>query len=180
VERLRSEYEFEAEWKGFEIHPEFPPEGLPRERFGGPYMRVVEENVRRLAAESGLVMHSPDPLANTHLALQAAEFARESGYFEAFHERLFVLYFHEGRNIGDREVLRSAAREVGLDVEQLDEALDTGRYEPRLAEVRRQVTEMGMNGVPAFLMEGIWLVGVQPDELMRRLVERAGAQKRLA
>ena len=161
-----------------EIHPEFPTAGLPRSAFGGPRMRAVEENVQRLAAESGLAMRSPDPLANTHLALLAAEFARDAGLFEPFHRRLFEVYFQEAQNIGERPVLLAAAREVGLDVAQLEQALGSERYEERLVEVQREAGRLGVSGIPAFLMEGMWLVGAQPQELLRRMAERAGARRR--
>lgn len=172
------EYEIAVEWKGLEIHPEFPAAGLLRSAFGGPRMRAVEENLQHLAAESGLSMGSPDPLANTHLALLAAEFARDAGRFEPFHRRLFEAYFQEGQNIGERPVLRAAAQEVGLDLARLEQALDSERYEERLEEVRREAGTLGISGIPTFVMEGMWLVGAQPQELLRRMAERAGAQKR--
>ena len=161
-----------------EIHPEFPAEGLPRRAFGGPYMRAAEENVQRLAAECGLTMRSPDPLANTHGALRAAEFARDAGLFEPFHRRLFEVYFQEGQNIGQRAVLLATGGEVGLDVAGLAEALDGGRYEDRLAAAQEEAGRLGISGIPTFLMEGMWLIGAQPIEMLRRMAERAGAQRR--
>ncbi len=166
------------EWKGLEIHPEVPAAGLPSSVFRGPYFEMVAESLRRLAAESRLVIRSPEVLANTHLALQAAEFARDAGCLEPFHRRLFAAYFQEGQNIGERDVLLKTARRAGLDVGQLGEALATGRYEERVAEAWREARELGIDGVPTFLMEGMRLVGAQPYELLRQIAERAGAQRK--
>lgn len=138
VEQLEQEYDVEVEWKGFEIHPELPPEGIPSERLRGEHFRQAAENIRRLAAEAGLVMSSPSILANTHLALESAEFARDrGGAFVTFHRRLFEAYFQDGLNIGSPEVLVKLAEEVGLHADELRTALAEHRYRARLEEATR-------------------------------------------
>lgn len=131
-----------------------------------------------MAAEAGLELKAPEVLANTHLALSMAEFARDAGLFEPFHSRLFQAYFQEGQNISEPAVLLTAAREAGLTGPDLEKELTAESYEARLARVRQEATELEIEGVPTFLIKGMRVVGAQPYELIAEMVERAGARRR--
>jgi predicted DsbA family dithiol-disulfide isomerase len=112
VERLVREFPVEVEWRPFELHPETPKSGARFSgRLGGSWRAMVyRENILGLARESGLAMKMPEIIANSHLALEAAEFAREHGRFEALHPALFKAYFEDERDIGDADVLCEIAR----------------------------------------------------------------------
>src|SRR5206468_9730353 len=118
VERLAREYDVEIEWVPFELHPEIPPEGRPRDEVLPPAYRArAEEGVNRLAAQVGLQLRLHDRLINSRPALQAAEYARSEGRFEPMHRELFKAYWDEGRDVSDLGVLDDVATRVGLDVE---------------------------------------------------------------
>lgn len=123
-----------------------------------------------------MVVKSPDPLANTHLALLASELARDEGVFEEFHRRTFEAYFRDEKNISDVAVLRELATEAGLDAAALEAALESRRYEDRLRETRREVVELGATGVPTFKIGEVWITGVMPMEMLRRMLQKAGAR----
>ncbi|MBI4318192.1 MAG: DsbA family protein [Chloroflexi bacterium] len=177
VERLRKEFDIEVEWKGLEIHPELPLGGVPREGlFRGEYFKQAEASMHRLAADAGLTMTSPSIISNSHLALEAAEFARECGTASSFRRRLFEAYFQEGANIGDRDVLVGLADEMGLDGEKLRQALEERRYQGLLAGVKDETQRLGISGVPTFLIGNQRVVGAQPYEVLRQAAIRAGAR----
>lgn len=166
------------EWKGWELHPERPPEGVPREALQGERYRRAHEHLKMLAAGAGLVFNPPPVVANTHLALEASEFAREHGAFEKLHRRLFEAYFQEGVNIGDAEALIGLARESGLEAEELRRVLAEHSYVERLAETAREAHRLGITGVPTFIV-GRWaVVGAQPYDVLRDAALRAGAKPR--
>jgi predicted DsbA family dithiol-disulfide isomerase len=50
-------------------------------------------------------------ISNSRPALQAAEFSRDQGRFDAFHDALLQAYFAAGLDIGDREVIAQHAGE---------------------------------------------------------------------
>ena len=83
IERLEREFPVDVEWRPFELHPETPRSGFDLSaRLGGsPRARAYAENIVALAAESELTIRMPRAVANSHLALEAAEFAREHGGF---------------------------------------------------------------------------------------------------
>jgi len=179
AERLEREFDVEVEWKGLEIHPELPPGGIPRESIiRGDYFRRAEENLQRLAAGEGLTMRSPEIIANSHLAMEAAEYAREKGKLAVFHRRLFEACYQEGLNLGDVETLARLAEETGLDVAELRQALAERRYQDRLAETTREAARSGVTGTPTFIFGDQMVVGAQPYDVLRQAAERAGARPR--
>lgn len=177
LRRLQPEFDFEVSWRGFQIHPEWPAEGVPAEQ----YYRTMDERRRKaawqmiesMAAEAGIEMRPPSVLANSYLALAAQEFAIEHGCADAFEERVYRAYFHDQANIGERGVLMELAREVGLDAAQLDQALAEDRYAMRLKNATLMAHQRGINGVPTFIIGDYPLVGAQDADVMRQVLQRA-------
>jgi predicted DsbA family dithiol-disulfide isomerase len=177
LRQLKSEFDFEVQWRGFQIHPEWPAEGTPAEDY---YRKIREERrkaawqmIQNLAAESGLEMRPPSVLANSQLALQAQEFAIEHQRGDAFEERVYRAYFYDRANIGDPAVVRELARDVGLDPAQLDQALAEDRYAMRLKNTAMVASRNGISGVPTFIIGGYPLVGAQSADVMRQVLQRA-------
>lgn len=110
---------------------------------------------------------NPDVVPNSKLALRVTELARDRGLHDAVHERLMQAYWTEGRNIGDVEELRALAAEAGLD--DIEPALADDAYGDRIAASTGEAHSIGINGIPAFLLDGRLLVlGAQPEEVFER------------
>ena len=109
-------------------------------------------------------------------AALAAECAHEQGRFWEYHDKLFALT-QQGQEFV-RSRLKSVAAELGLDSAQFDSCLDSSKY---LDEVQEDFTlgqNEGVTGTPAFLINGELLIGAQPIERFRELVEQALAKKK--
>src|SRR6267154_1490057 len=123
VRRLKPEFNFDLEWRGFQIHPDWPAEGLAADqsRVGGDSdsRRALWERISTMAETVGFSMRPPAVLTNSRAALAATEFARESGRDEALEERIYRAYFNDGENIGAAGVVARLAREVGLDASEV-------------------------------------------------------------
>ena len=177
LRKLKSEFDFTVTPRAFQIHPEWPAEGMPAERFRpgmDPKTRqAIWERISAMGTAAGVVMKAPKTLANSMLALQASEFAIDAGVGEAFEERIFRAYFAEGRNIGDRETLLELAAETGVNSAALSEALGSDEYAVRIRNHAIAASERGVGGVPTFFI-GDWpLVGAQSEDVMRRVLARA-------
>jgi len=183
VRRLKPEFGFDLEWIGFQIHPEWPPAGLP----AAEYRRGMDPETRRmmwariaaLGETVGLEMKPPQLLANSRLALEAAEFAKERGKAEIFEERVFRAYFNDDFNIGSRGVLGDLAADVGLDRDELNLALESNLYQSRLRENAVAARNLGVDGVPTFFLGDYPLVGAQSEQVVRQILQRY-AQKMAA
>jgi predicted DsbA family dithiol-disulfide isomerase len=121
-------------------------------------------------ASAGLPYNPPaDVIPNTLLALRVGELARERELHEPFHDRLMDAYWQEARSIGDPDELRSLALEVGLDAADVDEVLAGDAYADRVYGSTAQAHQIGVNGVPAFLLDRRLLVlGAQPQDVFER------------
>jgi predicted DsbA family dithiol-disulfide isomerase len=117
----------------------------------------------------------PDVVPNSRDALRITELARDRGLHEPVHDRLMNAYWAEGRNIGDRDVLRMLAVEAGLDAGEVDEVLAGDRYGERVQASTAQAAGIGATGVPAWVLDGRLLVlGAQPREVFDKAFTRLG------
>jgi predicted DsbA family dithiol-disulfide isomerase len=153
-----------VEWLPFDLHPEYPPEGVPRS---------PERAARgaQLFERYGL-SYDPPPVAPRSLdALRLTEHAREHGLHAPFHDRLMDAYWTEAQDLGDHDVLRRLADEVGLD--GADEVLGSDRYADEVARSTAAAHSLGINGIPAFLLDRRLLVlGAHPRETFEQAFEQ--------
>jgi predicted DsbA family dithiol-disulfide isomerase len=158
-------------WFPFDLHPEYPREGLAREqllaRYGGSAMT---ERMTRFFAERGLAYNPhPEIVPNSMDALRLTELARDLGRHAQMHDRLMDAYWTEAKNIGDRGVLREEAAAVGLPDDEVEEVLDGDRYRERVESSTREAYSMGANAVPAFVLDRRLLVlGAQPEAVFEQ------------
>jgi predicted DsbA family dithiol-disulfide isomerase len=159
-------------WLPFDLHPEYPATGLPREQLLARYGPGMTERMERFFAARGLEYRPhPEVVPNSRDALRLAELAREHGLHEPFHDRVMQAYWHDGLDIGDPEVLRELAAGTGLPAAEVDDVLASDRHLDLVGSSTRQAVSIGANAVPAFLLDGRLLVlGAQPDEVFDRAV----------
>ena len=157
-------------WLPFDLHPEYPPEGLPREQLLARYGPEMTERMRRFFAARGLDYNPhPDVVPNTMAALRLTELARDLGRHAAFHDRAMDAYWSEAQDLGDPDVLRRLASEVGLPEDGVEDVLAGDRYRDRVQDSTRQAVSIGANAVPAFLLDRRLLVlGAQPENVFEQ------------
>ncbi|MBG0790334.1 MAG: DsbA family oxidoreductase [Desulfovibrionaceae bacterium] len=175
VEHFKTEFDIEDTWVPHELHPETPPQGQNMEEL---YNRFDIDNItgvlRQRGAPYGIEFGDMTLLANSRLALEAAEFARDHDGYHAMHMALFKAYFTDGKNIGDRAVLRGVARNCGLDTEALDKALNRGMYAERVRRGSLAAKQAGVTAIPTFVIEGQPpITGAVAENLFREALQRA-------
>lgn len=173
LDQLREKYDLQITWKGMEIHPETPEDGVLLKEFftdAGFDQRLADLKSRAQAL--GLPFGDLTVLANSHDALQAAEFARDQGMLEEFHRAMMQAYFGENKNIGEMPVIMAVAKEVGLDLLKLEEVLVTSAYEERLMQDLAEARQWGVTGTPTMIVEDQYkIVGAQPLEVLDEFFE---------
>ena len=107
---LERRFGAQVTWLPFDLHPEYPPDGLPRQELIERYGPGMTERMREFFAARGLEYNPhPDVVPNTMSALRLTELARDLGKHSAVHDRLMDAYWAEAQNIGDADVLRTLA-----------------------------------------------------------------------
>jgi protein-disulfide isomerase len=113
---------------------------------------IVQALRRRLGARLRFVFRN-FPLAEIHPharhAAEAAEAAGEQGKFWEMHDALF-----ENQSALEDEQLVATARRLKLDADRVAEALEAGTYTKRVRDDFRSGVKSGVNGTPAFFING--------------------------
>lgn len=175
VQRLSQDYDIEVIWKNYEIHPQTPATGELAD--SGDAAQAEARRLCELNPVLGSRIRLPSIVANSHLAHEAAEFAREQGKFPELHRRLFQAYFEHGLNIGSLPVLVRLGAAVGIDPVALEQAVSEHRYHSRLQQVVQEKRWYGVFGTPTFVLGRYKVVGPQRYEVFQELMHRVHARE---
>ncbi len=165
-------------WRPFELHPEAPVEGIPRDAyFGRARAEQMHAYMQSVAESVGLEMRTRDVIINSRRALGAAEFARENGKFDDMHRALFKAHWGGTGRLEDVDDLVRIGEEVGLDGAALRSALEENRYDPLIDEERREASSVGINAIPAHIFGRRYLVlGAQPYDVLKQVAGKVSAE----
>ena len=162
-------------WLPFELHPEYPPGGLPRADLIARYGPSMETHMRERFAAEGLEYNpNPNVIPNSFDALRLSEFARDLGRHAEIHDRLMDAYWRDSVDLGDPDELRRLLRDLpAADVERV---LGSDDYADRIRASTNEAVSVGVTGVPAWVIDGKLLVpGAQPREIFERVFEQLEA-----
>jgi protein-disulfide isomerase len=106
-------------------------------------------------------------------AAEAAMAANEQGKFWEMHDKLFA-----NQQALDRPSLEKYAGEIGLDMGKFRAALDSGKFKERIAKDQAEGQKVGANGTPTFFINGYRLVGAQPVDAFKKLIDQELAKKK--
>ena len=124
----------------------------------------------------------PEKWLDSACALEGAELAKDRGKFREYHNAVFSTVFEEGKDIGDLKVLLSLVEQVGLPADDLERHLGEGTFSARVKETEAEAATFGVVGYPTFMLGAFPLIGIQPYETMKLLLQRyiGQAHKRLS
>jgi predicted DsbA family dithiol-disulfide isomerase len=157
-----------------EPHPTLHPEG---EYLQQAWSQSVYPIARRMGVPIALPSVSPQP--HTHLAFEGYQYAREHGKGNDYNQRVLEAFFGKGRDIGDIGVLTKLAGEVGLDGRDFEEAVRSRKYrEAHRRALRHAYEEVGVSGVPMFVIGGQVLTGLQDRETLEAVIDEELARSK--
>jgi predicted DsbA family dithiol-disulfide isomerase len=177
--------EIDVVWRAFELDPHAPArrEGDHAEHVAKKYgmsrqqAQAAGDQLTAKAAVEGLEFHF-DRLqsGNTFDAHRLLHYAGTvgPGFQDALKERLFVAYFTEGEPIGEPDTLVRLAAEVGLDPTECAQILAGDRYGAEVRADEREALELGVTGVPFFVVDGKFgIPGAQDADTILDVLRRA-------
>lgn len=170
----------EVDWRPFDLqsHKRGPDGEIDHSVEDGKdeeYFEQAKENVRRLQEQYDVEMDLDIATDIDSLSAQVASVYVQRHYphetWLDFDEAIFDALWRDGADIGDRDLLVDLADSVGVDGQEVTDALSD---ETLHAEVREQFSEAqqaGVTGVPTFVYDGYAARGAVPPAQLRRLVE---------
>jgi len=91
--------------------------------------------------------------------------------FRDLYDAVLDAYWVEGRDIGDEEVIVELAEGVGVDADEVRDAIGDERLAEELERQFEEARQRGVTGVPTFVSDGHAARGAVPPEHLRRLLE---------
>jgi predicted DsbA family dithiol-disulfide isomerase len=179
---LKPDIAVEVRFRPYFLNPWVPRAGISREeylttKFGSPERyRSIAQRVAQAAAAEGLTyaLDSIKRQPNTLDCHRLIRWAGEIGKAARMKQRLMELYFSEGGDLTDRDVLVKAAVDSGLDAELVRKRLAGEDDVENVTREAESAKEAGIDGVPCFIFDAHLAVsGAQAPEHLAQAIERA-------
>jgi predicted DsbA family dithiol-disulfide isomerase len=182
---LKPDIPVEVRFHPYFLNPWVPREGMARAdylttKFGSPegYGQIAQR-VKAAAAAEGLT-YASEKMArqpNTLDCHRLIRWAGEIGKAAAMKQRLMDLYFTDGADLSDADVLVRAAADVGLNADEVRTRLASEHDVDAVEAQAKAASEAGINGVPFFILAGRFAVsGAQEPEYLADAIARAAAE----
>ena len=168
-------------WRPYQLDNTIPETGMDRKeylrnKFGSDEQAAQVYGPVRAAGKDEEIPFEFDKITispNTLNAHRIIRWAMAEGVQDAAVERLFQLYFIEGANLTDKQVLIAAAVEAGLERAVVERLLESDAdLEETRAEIS-QAQQMGVTGVPAFIIGSRYAImgAREPEAIAQAIVE---------
>jgi protein-disulfide isomerase len=148
--------------------------------FQCPYCARVEDTLKKVMKKyDGKVKlawrHMPLEFhADAPLASEAAEEAFKQKGNDGFWKMHDMLFDAQKKPDGlKRESLESYAKQLGLDMEKFKAALDDHRHKATVDAEAKVGKDAGIQGTPAFVINGYFINGAQPYKEFKRVIDIA-------
>lgn len=175
----------ELHWRPFFLNPWVPREGISREqylttKFGSvdAYKGIAGRVVA--AAEQEGLSYRPDLVArqpNTIDCHRLILWAEAIGQAAAMKQRLMELYFRDGGDLTEIDVLVQAAAYCGLDPDDVRRRLATDEDVARVSAQAEEAAAKGISGVPTYVFAQKYAVsGAQDPQLLARAIRQVSAE----
>lgn len=176
LSRLYDKYDLKINWCFLEIHPENSAEGEPITSLDYPsdYWNQLMANLKQVAQAEDIPLAEHTFTTNSKDALLLGEAAKTVGRdkFYALHEAIFSAFFVEGKNIGDRSILKDIALANGIDATLIESAWQDKQYQHRLLQNFNAARQYEIQSVPSFVFGDRVLTGVVSEAVMRDAAEQ--------
>lgn len=141
--------------------------------FRCPYTKKAEAAVKEIIRRYPDVryVYRDFPLNTKHVGAdieaEAADCAAEQNSYWEYHDLLFE---NQNRTLGGEELV-GLARQIGLNVEKLDECVKSRKYRGEVEKDFNDGLAVGVYGTPTFFINGEVLVGPQTVEKLASVIE---------
>ncbi|CAL65797.1 DsbA family oxidoreductase [Christiangramia forsetii] len=186
ITELGVEDQVEIEWQPFELNPNMPAEGQNvtehiTEKYGSTIdqQKESQQHMTQIGEELGFTFDYFDEMkmVNTFDAHILLDYAKEFGKQTELKMHLTKAFFSERKNVSDKDVLRQALLDVGLDAEEGLARLESeeARYEVRSQQAYWK--NLGVSSVPTVVFNRKSAVtGAQPVDTFKQVLSELIAE----
>lgn len=171
----RPDVQPEIHWRTFQLNPWMPSAGVSRgeylrAKFGADDAERIYNNIRGVGATEGIdfrfdLMERTPNTIDSHRLIAWSMAQPPADAQGVLVEELFQIYFLEGQDLGDREVLLAAVHRAGLDDDAAKRFLESEELRDEVAAEDASARRIGIQGVPCFIVDGSYAIsGAQEPE----------------
>ena len=182
---LRPDIPVEVHYRPYFLNPWVPREGMSRvdyltTKFGSPerYEKIALR-VAQAAANEGLTYNvgalarQPNTLDCHRLILWGGRLGKAA----RVKQRLMEIYFSEGGDLSDPDVLVQAASDCGLDPVEVRALLASDADVTAVEQAAKSAQDAGIEGVPFYVFGNVLAVsGAQAPDYLAGAIERAASE----
>jgi predicted DsbA family dithiol-disulfide isomerase len=180
ISELGIEDQVEIEWQPFELNPDMPEEGqnltehiTQKYRSTPEQQKESQQGMTDVGKELGFTFDYFEDMrmVNTFESHVLLGYAKEFGKQTDLQTRLTTAFFSERKDVSNRDVLKQALLDVGLNAEEALAKLDNdeARYEVRSKEGYWK--NLGVTSVPTIVFNRKSAVtGAQPVDLFKEVL----------
>ena len=138
---------------------------------------AAHARLNKLFDAEGLPHARRDRTYNSRLAQEVGKWGEAQGV-PRIHDALYRAYFVETQNLADPVVLVRAATSVGLPADEARRVIEQRTFREAVDRDWARARQIGVTGVPTYVMDMQGVVGAQPYEVLEELVTSLGAKRR--
>ena len=160
-------------WVQCPLHPETPQEGLSLEElFAGRGLDIpaIQEHLRELMCLEGLPCGNRTHTYNSRLAQELSKWGERFSESSMLNQKIFDAYFVNGQNLADQDLLAKLAGKAGLSKKEATEVLENRVYQEAVDIDWMRSRQIGISGIPTFVIGQYGISGAQPYEMLERFV----------
>jgi protein-disulfide isomerase len=136
------------------------------------FFTETEPLIRKEYIETGKVkmIYRDFPLPSHPYALPAAlaaNCAKDQGKFWAYHD----VIFKKQNELGNLDYIQ-VAKDLGLNVNEFKSCFDSKKYNSKIQKDYEEGSSIGVNGTPTFFINGRQVVGAQPYESFKTVIDQ--------
>ncbi len=109
-------------------------------------------------------------------AAKAGRAAAAQDSFWAFHDQMYANQLPPNSGKLDEDYVAGIAKKVGLDVEKFRADMKSKATKRAIAADFSQGQAIGVTGTPAFVINGVPVIGAQPLEVFEQAIDQAAAE----
>ncbi len=134
-------------------------------------VRYSYMDCRRQANELGLTIRGPRKIFNSSIAAVGMLFAQKQGVFRTYNDTTFERFWKRELEIEDPAVVASVLADVGADAAGFNNYLE-GEGQAELDQLRLEAEELGVFGVPSFVLDGELFWGREHFRMIRQRLDQ--------